>query len=139
MQAPTHLAHVPDSTLIALRAQLELMRSFQDSLLSTVYWSLGVLLVIVAVLVGFGWFANFRVYQRDLEGLKRELEVLVAKSLAELKGALEISLRDSLATAKWELEQGLSTRIDSAAHDTLVLRAEFHRFTFDMRTDNKNY
>jgi len=139
MQAPTHLAHVPDSALVALRTQLEVMRSFDASLLSTVYWSLGTLVVIVAVLIGLGWFANFRVYQRDLEGIKRELDALAAKNIAELKAALESSLRNGLATAKKELEQALSERIESVSRSVLILRAEFHRFAFDMRTDKKNY
>ena len=139
MQAPTHLARLPDSTLIALRAQLEVIRSFDASLLSTVYWSLGTLAVIVAVLIGLGWFANFRVYQRDLEGIRRELEALVAKSVAELKGTLESSMKDLVRTARKELEQNLSTRIGSLANDLVLLKCEFFRFTFDTRVANKDY
>src|SRR6266853_1195945 len=139
MQTPAQIAHVSDSVLIALRAQLELTRAFQADLLSTVYWSLGVLVLIVAVLVGFGWFANFRVYQRDLDALRRELEATVTKSIVEMRAALQASLAEQLTASKQELQQVLSAKIDGIALDLLRLQVEFFQFEFDTRVGNKNY
>ena len=42
-------------------------------LLNTVYCSLGTLANVTALLIGFGWFANFRVYERDKGAMRTEL------------------------------------------------------------------
>ena len=55
-----------------LRAQLEVMKQYDQRLLNTVYWALGTLAAVAAALVGFGWFANFRVYERDKNALAQE-------------------------------------------------------------------
>lgn len=73
------------STEVALlKTQLEDNRKFQEQLLSTVHWSLGTLASLAALLVGFGWFANFRMYERDRAALERDLR---AQLLDELRKA----------------------------------------------------
>jgi hypothetical protein len=57
-----------------LKNEIRILQSFQDNLLSTVYWSLGTLVTVAALLVGFGWLANFRIYERDKAELGLELE-----------------------------------------------------------------
>src|SRR6266566_7550202 len=136
MQGLAQLPHASDSVLVALRAQLELTRSFQADLLSTVYWSLGVVLVIVVLLVGFGWFANFRVYQRDLEGLKRELETFVAKAIAEVTTRLQTDLTSALTTGKKDLENASSAKIDALSRDLLGRIGNLSRDLLVMKCDS---
>src|SRR2546430_2545662 len=51
--------------LVVLKAQLEQMRFYDARLLATVYWALGGLAALTVGVIGFGWFANFKVYERD--------------------------------------------------------------------------
>jgi hypothetical protein len=74
-----------DIEISTLRAQLEVMRQYDRRLLSTVYWSLGGLLTIAALLIGFGWFANFRVYERDKAALAATLQADIEKRLSEIQ------------------------------------------------------
>lgn len=73
---------------LALRAQIEIMRQYDQRLLATVYWSLGVLATITILLIGFGWFANFRLYERDKIALRQELIVFIQEELSKIKSAL---------------------------------------------------
>lgn len=75
-----------DSVEIALlRAQLETVQSYTDSLLATVYWSLGTIATVVVVILGVNIVSGFVVSGRQRESIKHELaleqkEILDAKA-----------------------------------------------------------
>lgn len=64
-----------------------LLKDFQDSLISTVHWSLSVVVTMLLVLAGINWFANFKFYERDKKQLRYDLESYVKTEID--KGALE--------------------------------------------------
>ena len=69
----------PSDEVIALRAQLELMHQYDQRLLSTVYWSLTVVVALVLALITIIGFLNLRVYERDKAALKQELVGLITQ------------------------------------------------------------
>lgn len=69
---------------LQLKEQNKLLREYQGSMLSTVYWSLGVIATIVALLMGYSIFTNFKFYDQDKQRLKTELQSLIDKSQTEL-------------------------------------------------------
>ena len=81
-----------------LKAQLIVVQFYQDKFLSTVYWSLGTLATIAALLVGFSWFANFRIYERDKTALRQELHSAVEDELRNLRRLVENHLDESKKT-----------------------------------------
>jgi len=84
-----------------LRGQLDVMKQYHQGLLTTVYWALGGIVTLMGILVGFGWFANFRVYERDKNALAVELRGVVAQELAKLASALE----EKMAAQSRELDK----------------------------------
>jgi len=64
-----------------LKAQVDVMKSYQDNFLSTVYWSLGGVVSIVFILVGYNWLTNFKSQEKEIQLLKDLIskEVLMAK------------------------------------------------------------
>lgn len=90
----------------SLKIELRLIKSFQDNLLSTVYWSLGTLASIAVLLVGFGWFANFRIYERDRAALLQELKNERTQRSKELERH-----RDELERARAELSRELGSQV----------------------------
>lgn len=86
-----------DPVVAQLRTQIDVMERYNDQLLATVYWSLGVLVTIAGVLIGFGWFANFRIYQRDKASLSAELAggLQASVSQAELRLSTDLAKRFS--------------------------------------------
>lgn len=77
-----------------LKIKNESLIGFQSSLLSTVYWSLGFLGSITALLVGFGWWSNFRVHEKDKENLKSEIKSLISEFESEWNSSLSESRRE---------------------------------------------
>jgi hypothetical protein len=86
--------------VIALRAQLDLMRQFDDRLLSTVYWSLGGMITIVVLIAGFSWFANNRLHEKDKAILRQELESIIREEMSKARAELAKAAREA---AKSEL------------------------------------
>jgi hypothetical protein len=94
--APVDAAEVraatADRQIELLESQLTAIREYNSSLLQTVYWSLGVVVVLAVALVGFGWFTNFRVYERDKNSIRQELLTRIQLALHSVGPAQRIDL-----------------------------------------------
>lgn len=90
-----------------LQTQVQVMKDYHGSLLDTVYWALGGVFVVVSLILGFGWFANFKVYERDKQTLREELDAQVKAQNVNLTGSFE-----RLST---ELKESISSQVSHAA------------------------
>jgi len=71
-----------------LNNQLEELRRFNNSLLSTVHWSLGISVSIVVLLIGFSWYTNFKSFEEDKEKLIEDFNNLISKKVKLVKKEL---------------------------------------------------
>jgi hypothetical protein len=90
-----------------LKAQLEQMRLYDARLLATVYWALGVLAALTVGIIGFGWFANFKVYERDKAQLTDVLHA-AAKTSAQ---AGEARAKESAQSIEARLSKALDAKV----------------------------
>lgn len=84
------------------------MKDYQSSLLDTVYWSLASILMIVMFLLGYGWFTNYRQYERDKESMKTAL----ANHVEQETKALAKSMNALAENTSQELEKTMTQRIE---------------------------
>lgn len=129
--APSSIV-VPDTTAILLRAQLATMRELAQRLLDTVHWSLAGIVAAALVLVTAGWFANFRIYERDKAALQRELSESVEARRVELTQAIAtglVEVRESLESLVTARSEKVKTEVslDVKRLRQLVLRHQ-HQF-----------
>lgn len=103
-----------DTTLLVLRAQLAVMREYDQRLLDTIHWSLGGIVTAALVLVTAGWFANFRIYERDKLALQRELD----ESVKAREAILTQTVAAALDSAQGALASGLDERFVEVRKDT---------------------
>ena len=111
---------IPLQEAIALREQNKIIREYHSSLLDTVYWALGGVFTLAALLSGFGWWSNFRVYEADKRRLREELDV----QLKEAQSAAIIREKDS----QQALIASVNTKLDSLTtrfgNESIELRRE---------------
>jgi hypothetical protein len=103
-----------------LRGQLTEIRRSEDRLLTTVFWALGTCAGIVFLLVGFSWFLNFRVYERDKQALKQDLMTDLRRATDEAKLALTKDFSKALDNKFDSLKESLEERI-SLLHRSIQL------------------
>ncbi len=109
-----------DSTKIALENQIKIMKDYNDSILSTVYWSLGICLAIGILLVGYGWFVNFRIYERDKNILKQEIKNYIKIQFLEIQN----KINEDLKTKEKIIEDNLINKIRDVNRELNIIKYE---------------
>lgn len=95
-----------------LKIENRITKDFYDSLLNTIYWSLGTVFGVSALLLGFGWWSNFKLHEKDKRSIIDELSLMISERGSEQSNALnnEIkSIRDEIGVALTSINE----RIDS--------------------------
>lgn len=96
-----------------LQAQLDVMRGYQESLLTTVQWAVGTTFGIVLLVVGLGWYTNFRIYKRDVEDIERDSKKFIESQKSDM---LE-SLRSEITSRVTSEIRGLRSTIDDLVYE----------------------
>jgi hypothetical protein len=113
-------------------------------MLKTVHWALTAVLAVAALLVGYGWFTNFKMADRDRQRLKEETLNDANKNVLQLRAELETALQAAVASVndqalrfKHEVSN-LATSLSAAAEkrtiqfaDDITKRLESHRHETD--------
>jgi preprotein translocase subunit SecG len=121
-----------------LQTQVQVMKEYHSSLLDTVYWALGGVFLVVSIILGFGWFANFRIYERDKQFLREELDAQLKVQNAELSGnvqKLAAELKQSIADQTTEASIVLKGKIADEIQPLAVSISKIDRRVFKLDLD----
>lgn len=69
----------------ALGTQRDQRQVYDERLLQTVYWSLGILAAVSVLLVGFNWFSSVRLADRDRKQLEEEIRAELRKEIDQIE------------------------------------------------------
>jgi hypothetical protein len=123
--------------IVVLEAQLKLMRDYDTRLVSTVYWSLATLAGVTFILVGFGWFANFRVYERDKNVLREELNLNLRERIDQAEASVTKISNEQIQRVESSVERTIEGRLNSIRHDVLELQYDQAAMELRMWVDRK--
>jgi hypothetical protein len=104
------------------QGELKAIREYHNSLLDTVYWTLGVVIGLVLVIIGSSWYTNFRLYEADKARMLEEVERKIAEANSRISRDLQM------------LSSNLS---DKADRDLLALASRLSSEIERLRADNK--
>lgn len=116
-----------ESELKVLKMQVATMKEYHSSLLDTVYWALGTVATVAALLVGFGWFANFKFHESEKQRLKEELEGRLERALA----LVDTRLSSNEVEVIKSIDSRLDNHLSGIARDIDIARAEAARLHQD--------
>jgi hypothetical protein len=146
-----------DAEIASLRAQLALTREFDDRLVSTVHWSLAVTIAVLLAMLGFGWYSNYRIYERDKAALQSELERSASDRWAQLNLKLEsitanqaaylkrtgdeqtTRISQRLEEQRHQSEEFIKKSIESVDRELRAFRFKFLEFLSDTQTESKEF
>lgn len=126
----------PSPEVVALRAQVETMKDYQEQFVEVVLWSLGGVVALVLALLAFSFFSSKTNYDRDRrfleqerKNIEEEIQAKMRHEFVELseKISLLVSEREDLIKGKIEgsvLSRigNISSRLDDLKDDVLDLR-----------------
>jgi hypothetical protein len=130
-------AQDPSATeqIAILKAQLKAQEDFQDSILSTVYWALGVSTGIAIFLIGFSWFNNRGMHERDVSSIRNELLVELRKQQDSARDTIAESVEvKTMAALEAELSK-IRTSIDviSGRNKKTRIELDYLKHTTEIR------
>jgi hypothetical protein len=103
-----------------LKAQLETMRAYDQRLLATVYYALAGIGSVVLLVVGLGWYTNFRLYRRDVKDLKGSIDA----QIVTLGRDLEAKLRQAAVAAGQQAVQSSLRSLKELEYEHTKAEAE---------------
>jgi hypothetical protein len=73
-----------DRVVVELRAELNEMKRSEDRLLTTVHLSLGMVVTVLAIIVGLNWFTNVRIYERERDAFEQKVDKNIRALIANM-------------------------------------------------------
>lgn len=143
--AQQHAPAVTPTEVVALRAQLDIVRDYQDRFVGIVMWSLGAVVTMTIGLLAFGWYTNKTNYERDRDAVRQERETLrhelraflsdeIRRVTQEVNGSIaenEKAIQQRVEKTALASIQKLSSKLDSTTarileieHDNLEREAK---------------
>lgn len=127
-----------------LETQLQMTREYQNSLLDTVYWALGGVFIVVSLLLGFGWLVNFKVYERDKDALKAELENITRGKVIELDEVITTKIASINSNIDKQIKESINEILkphikSTSAIESRVFQMELKRLKEDMEANKSNH
>lgn len=127
--------HQPTSTEAELKLkerEISVMQSYHSSLLDTVYWSLGTMAAMAALLVGFGWYANFKFHESEKQRLHDDLEDKINLALSSIDSRLISHEAKVINSIDFRLESHNSRfakEIDATKEEAAEISSRLSAFT----------
>ncbi|MFV5384155.1 hypothetical protein [Acinetobacter junii] len=107
-----------------LKAQVEVMKSYQDKFLSTVYWSLGTVGAFVVFFAGFNWFTNTKNQEKESQLLKdnitKEIEASKQILINDIDNKKSIILND----VQKQVEENFNSKLTAIRNSLIDISKE---------------
>src|SRR5438093_3822747 len=91
---------------------VELAGKLGQRLLTTVYWCLGTVVTTFLILIGYNWFVNFRVHERDFRELRAEISARLDTAVDKIQVAAKAASQELKTEVRKSTESYIESSID---------------------------
>lgn len=143
-QAPTGIAQakpdpVQEARVQALQNEVQLFKDFTQHILATIYFSLGTVVVVLIAMVGFGWYQNFRIYERDKEVMRQTLLSALTDQVSEKARELDKKATDRFLAFDGKMASALEHSLQRLIDLQLALETSIFRATHTEKTPRTDF
>lgn len=125
--------------IVILKASLDASQKFNEQILQTVHWSLGSVLTVAALLIGYGWIVNFKIYERDKETLRDDLTKSFKLEIENIIAEREKALNDKITKMADNASNSASRKFQQLEEDNKQFRLDLTRSTVKDLLEKDNY
>lgn len=128
----------PAPEVAALRAQLEIIRNYQDRFIAIVQWALTTVVAVALGLAAFSWYTNKTSYERDRDSLRHERETLrqELRALVTEEGQqITKELKSSLSAQQGAVQASLEKAFDAKLEKITARIAKTNEKLLDVESD----
>ncbi len=130
---------VEEVKLKALKDEVQTFKDFTQNILSTVYFALGTVVVIVVAMLGFSWYQNFKVYERDKEAMRQALANMISEQLSARTTAIENELKQRFVHFDGRIAEALEKTIKRINDASLSFETSVFRSTHFDKTPETDF
>ena len=113
-----------------LKEQKEIIESYHDSILDTIFFAIGAVFTLTILLLGYSWWFNTRTYEKEKVALKEELALLIKSA--------EDRITVNEQSRRVEQDQQAANRIDALTDLTAKNYAQIRAEMTDQNRANTN-
>jgi hypothetical protein len=128
-----------DPKVQALQAEVQVMKEFTQHILATVYFALGAVIVVLIAMIGFGWYQNFRVFERDKEVLRHSLVGMLKEETANGFRVLDAKATERFQAYDDNIAKALERTHQRLTDVQLVLEASIFHAAHSPRTPRTDF
>jgi len=130
---------VQEAKLQALQTEVQIFKDFTQHILTTVYFSLGTIVVVLIAMVGFGWYQNFRVYERDKEAMRQALLNALNEQVSEKARELDKKATERFLAFDSKMATALEHSLQRLSDLHLALETSIFRATHTEKTPRTDF
>lgn len=130
---------VQEAKLQALQTEVQIFKEFTQHILTTVYFSLGTVVVVLIAMVGFGWYQTFRVYERDKEAMRQALLNVLNEHVSEKARELDKKATDRFLAFDSKMATALEHSLQRLSDLHLALETSIFRATHAEKTPRTDF
>ncbi|ELN6935675.1 hypothetical protein RZY63_000907 [Vibrio alginolyticus] len=122
-----------EDQLAQVKIKNDLLKEYQSSLLSTVYWSLSFLGGITVLLIGYGWWSNTKIHEKDKQEIKQE----VSNLLNEWEVKIKLDSTEFIKEQSKNIDTKIGRVFDQLKETEKSTKEQLDKYSEDSKTINK--
>ncbi len=115
--SPQTILEDNDIEISILKTQLEDIKEYNKNLLSTVQWSIGIVVTMLVVFLGFNWFTTYRQYQKEIDEYKKELVRTISDDTNKFQATLTSTVNQNFDNLRTKDEELISNKFSSITNE----------------------
>src|ERR1039457_2527385 len=117
--------------ITVLKAQLAASEKYNERVLETSYWSIGITTGVFALLLGAQWLSNYRVHKREFEELRATVTSLAKEHRENSEQLIAVKMAEIDKQLNGKVDAQIENLLDRLRSETNALQGKLREFEYN--------